>query len=138
MTNLARMRNIGAFLKHEVGITAADLGAGTFTSPAAINRVGFESAVLVVNAGAADVADDAIIDAKLQHRADSSEAWSDVTGAAITQITADNVLESVDVDLSGVKAEIQVSMTISFASTGTVVDVAAEVLLGGAIEVPAA
>jgi len=136
--SVAELRDVGKFLKTVAGINPTNSTGGTING-SAIDRTGFESCVLHAAAGAATGAPTAqSVTAKLQESADGSTGWADITGAAITAITADNGAAEVDVDLSGVKQYIRVVVTVSLTGgTTPAIPVASAVALGGAVEVPA-
>jgi hypothetical protein len=136
-------RNIGAYIKASKGINPANTSAGTVNG-AAIDRAGigggtlFHSCVLHGACGAATGSPSAqTVDNKLQDSADGSTGWADITGAALTQLTADNGEAEKDVDLSSAKRYIRVVNTVGFTGgTSPAIPVAAEVVLGGSEQLP--
>lgn len=138
MSGLSRMRDIGSFIKPVVGVKPTD-DTGTVINGASIDRTGFESCVLHVAAGAVAGGPSAqTLDAKLQDSDTSGGTFVDITGAAITQIAADDGAERVDVDLSGVKAFIRVVQTMVLTGGASPAwPVKSDVILGGAVEIPA-
>jgi len=73
------------FLKAVVGIVADNHAAGTVNG-AAIDRLGFEEALVVVNAGANGAS--GTVDIKVQESDTTTDGdFVDVAGAAFTQIT---------------------------------------------------
>ncbi len=75
---------------------------------------------------------------KLQDSADGSTGWADVSGAAATDLTADDTEDEVDIDLSGAKRYVRVVATISFTGgTTPSIPVAATLVLAGKDELPA-
>ena len=139
MGGLALLRDVGAYIKAAIGsIPLSSLGGAAVNGPA-INRLGFDSCVLHTAGGSATGSPTAqTLDAKLQESEDGSTAWTDITGAAITQITADDSEAQVDVDLSGVKKFIRVVQTVVLtAGTSPEWPVSSIVILGGASQVPA-
>lgn len=139
MGGLALLRDVGAYIKAAIGsIPLSSLGGAAVNGPA-INRLGFDSCVLHTAGGSATGSPSAqTLDAKLQESADGSTAWTDITGAAITQIIADDSEAQVDVDLSGVKKFIRVVQTVVLtAGTSPEWPVSSVVILGGASQVPA-
>lgn len=133
--------NIGAYIKAVRGISPADSAAtgGTPIDGAAIDRLGYGSAVLHHTCGAASGTPDSFtVDSKLQDSDDGSTGWADVTGAAATTLAADNAEAQKDVDLSGAKRYIRVRTAVAFVNgTTPKVEVAATVILGGAVTKPA-
>lgn len=129
----ATQHDIGGEVKAIKAINPVDQAAGTVNG-SAINRQGFLSAVLHCAAGAASGAPTAqTVDAKLQDSADGSTGWADITGAAITQLTADNSEAQVDVDLGTAKKFIRAVVDVGFTGgTSPSIPVAATVILGGA------
>jgi hypothetical protein len=129
----ATQHDIGAEVKAVTGINPVDQAAGTVNG-GSIDRSGFLSCVLHLACGAASGAPTAqTVDAKLQESADGSTGWSDITGAAVTQLTADNTESQVDVDLGTVKKFIRAVVTVGFTGgTSPSIPVAATVVLGGA------
>ena len=78
------------------------------------------------------------VDAKLQESDDGATGWTDIAGAAIATLTADETAGGVDVNLSGAKAFVRVVATVGFtAGTTPAIPVAASLILGGADELPA-
>ncbi|NIU01091.1 MAG: hypothetical protein GWN01_09250 [Nitrosopumilaceae archaeon] len=136
---LGRMRDIGAALKTVLGVSPQN-NAGSAINGPAIDRTGFESCVLSAMAGSTTGSPTSFtVDAKLQESADGSTGWADISGAAISALTAVDTEGDVDIDLSGVKKFVRAVVTPAFVGgTSPTVDVAATVVLGGAQEVPAA
>lgn len=139
---LTPMTDIGAIIKAVVGLAPQTVSSTSDTlNGDAIDRTGFDSAVLQVMEGAQSATEDVTVDAKLQESADGSTGWSDIDGAATAQIAVsdDSVnSEYVDVNLRGVKQYIR-AVVETTESTGTAtVPVAASVILGGARDMPAA
>lgn len=137
---MAYPTDIGAQVKVVAGIPPTNDDGTAAINGAAIDRLGFQSAVLqVANGAAAGAPTSYTVDAKLQESADGSTGWTDISGAAITQITADNSDEYVDVNLAGAKRYIRVVATTAFVGgTSPTVPVAATVVLDGAAEKPVA
>ena len=136
--SISSFRNIGAFIKSIIGIDPANASAGT-TNGAAIDRDGYNSCVLHGACGAATGSPTAqTVDQKLQDSADGSTGWADLTGAAITQLAADDAEAEVDVDLSSAKQFIRVVSVVAFtAGTSPAIPVASTVVLGGPVATPA-
>jgi hypothetical protein len=134
---ISGQKNVGAFIKVVKGIDPVNAGAGAINGPA-IDRQEFNSAVLKVSCGAAAGGPSAqTVDGKLQDSADGTTGWGDLAGAAVAQLTADNAEGQVNVDLSGAKRYIRTVATVAFTGgTTPAIPVAAEVVLGGATELP--
>lgn len=132
-----RPTDIGAEIKVVAGFAPRAASAGTITG-SAIDRDGFLSCVLHARAGDVSGGPSAqTYDVKLQDSADGSTGWADITGAAITQITAANGEKHVNVNLSGAKRYIRAVGTVGFTGgTTPTMDVAATVALGGAVITP--
>ena len=129
--------DIGAYVKAQIGISPKNASAGA-TNGAAIDRQNFGSCALHVAAGAATGSPTAqTVDAKLQESADGSTGWTDITGAAITQIAADNGEAEKDVDLSSTKRYVRAVVTVSFTGgTAPAIPVAATAVFGGGNTLP--
>ena len=72
------------FVKPVVGILSANRTAGTVNGPA-IDRLGFEDALVVVNSGTNGT--NGTVDIKVQESNASDTGFADITGAAFAQIT---------------------------------------------------
>jgi len=129
-------RNIGQYIALTKAINPTNASAGTING-ASVDRSGYLSAVLHVACGAASGTPTAqTVDAKIQESADGS-SWSDVSGAAITQITADNSEQELNLNLSGRKQYIRAVVTVAFTGgTSPAIPVAATLALGGAVSKP--
>ena len=109
----ALTHDIGAFVDPRANPVPAS-GAGAVNG-AAIDRQDFHSCVLLATTGAASGGPTTqTLDAKIQDSADGSTGWADVTGAATTQLTADNTETSIDFDLHATRRYIRVVQTIAF------------------------
>lgn len=138
MSTVAMQRNIGAYVKVAKGINPQASAAATING-AAIDRQGYLSCVLHHACGAAAGSPTArTVDSKIQDSADGSTGWADLSGAAATQLTADNSEAEKNVDLSGAKRYIRVVETVAFTGgTTPTIPVAAEVVLAGRDTLPA-
>ena len=137
--SIANVHNMGAYIKAVKGHSPKNASSETING-AAIERTDFKSCKLHAACGAASGSPTAqAVDSKLQQSVTGSGAWTDITGAAVTQMIADDGEEFVDVDLGGVENYIRV-VTVILLTAGTTpaIAVAAEVTLGGAMELPAA
>lgn len=130
-------RDIGSLIKLETGIIPEDSDAATINGPS-INRLGFGSAVLHHSAGAASGSPTGqVVASKLQDSADES-VWADLTGAAPSDLIADDKDSEVDVDLKGAREFIRTVMAVSFtAGTSPAIPVSATIVLGAAQTLPA-
>lgn len=136
--SLARMNNIGAFVKNVDGIPPTAAAAGTVTGTA-INRAGFESCSMRLALGAATGTPTSFTaDCKLQDSADGSTGWADISGAASTTLTAASTGNEKDVDLTVARAFIRaVQVTAFVGGSSPTIPVAVTVTLGGAKSLPA-
>lgn len=142
MSGIANQRDGGSFTKTVVGNVAKAAGSETLTG-AAIDRLGFNSCKLVATVGAATGSPTSFtLDSKLTECDTSGGVYTDVTGAAITQVTAATAGAAeapyVDVDLSGCKRYLKV-VTVSALSGGSspTLPVATVVVLTGKVTNPA-
>lgn len=118
-------------------IPKAETG-GSAVNGGAVDRTGFLSCLMVVHSGAATGSPTSYtLAAKLQDSATSGGTYADITGAAITALTADNTVALKAVDLSGAKAFIRMVVTVTFVGgTSPTLPVAAEIVLGGKDTLP--
>jgi len=104
-----------------------------------IDRLGYEDAVLIVSSGAVSGAPTAqTLDGKIQH-GDASDGsdMADVSGLTITQITAANSDQQLDIDLVPLKRYIRFVPTAGFTDGTTPTILAtASIALGAAKEAP--
>lgn len=119
------------FLKAVVGIAADNHAAGTVNG-AAIDRQGFEEALVVVNSGANGTG--GTVDIKVQESADGSTGWADVEGAAFAQIAEanDNTIYLGRLNLQGRKRYLRVVAVVATAAC----DLGVDVLLGAVQDLP--
>lgn len=101
---------------------------------AAVDTEIYNDAMVVVNVGAVTGTPSSFtVDAKVQHSDTGVSGWTDVTGAAITQITAIDKTAEIPLDVMAAAAKRYVRVVITPAFTGgtsPTVLVAANVLLG--------
>lgn len=132
--------DVGDIIKTIDGIHPANSGATTINGPWQ-DRRGFQSCTVRGSNGAASGDPSSYtVDCKLQHASDSSGTGAaDISGAAATQITADNSGQEFDVDLSSVSdGWIRAVVTVAFTGgSSPAVPVAATIVLGGASVLPA-
>ena len=121
------------FLKAVTGIVADNHAAGTVNGPA-IDRRGFEEALVVVNSGANGT--NGTVDVKVQESDASDSGFADITGAAFAQITEanDNNVYVGRLNLTGRKRYIRVVAAVGTAAC----DLGVDVILGAARELPVA
>lgn len=128
-----RATNIGDLIELISGHNPTATGTTTITG-AAINRERgsdeslARSCVLQARVGTNAGGSLTSVDSKLQESADGSTGWTDISGAAITQLTSDETEDEVDVNLIGVKKFIRVVTAV--VATG-LSGVSANVALGG-------
>lgn len=122
---------LSQFCKAVVGIVADNHAAGTVNG-AAIDRKGFEEALIVVNSGTNGTGGTA--DIKVQESDAAGSGFADVTGAAFTQITEsnDNNVYVGRLNLIGRKRYIRVVATVATAAC----DLGVDVILAAAMELP--
>ena len=133
----AMQRSIGAFVKPVNAVTVQDSAAQTING-AAIDRTGFLSCTLFGACGnASGTPTTQTVDVKLQDSADGSTGWTDISGAAIATLVADDTAGGVDVDLSAARQFVRSVVTVGFTGgTTPTVPIAATLVLGGADELP--
>jgi len=119
------------FAKAVVGIAAGSQLATTVTG-SAIDRLGFDEALVVVNSGTNGTS--GTVDIKVQESDDSTSGFADIDGAAFAQITEDNdnTIYVGRLDLSGRKRYIQVVAVVDTAAC----DFGVDVILSGAKQLP--
>ena len=140
--SMSEQKNIGGYITTQKGTEPANQVAGTVNG-AAIDRAALgmpQSATLVGACGAASGTPTAqSVDFKLQHSDASGSGYADLSGAAVTQMTADDQLEYVDVDLSSAKRYIRVVEVVAFTGGSTpAIPTSSQVILGGAERLPLA
>lgn len=95
------------------------VAASAAATAIAIDTLGYNSAVFVVSNGAATGTPGSYtVDAKVQECATSGGQYADVTGATITQITADNKLATIRVEGLGTSRLRYLKLIITPAMTG--------------------
>lgn len=83
----------------KVTTSIAPIAASAVVNGSAIDMEGYGEAVVVVSNGAATGAPSSYtFNAKVQESADGSTAWTDITGAAIVAITANNQTAEIPVE----------------------------------------
>ena len=111
------MRSVydGVLAKQAVRPVAASAAATAI----AIDTLGYNSAMFVVENGAATGTPTSYtVDAKVQECDTSGGTYADVTGATITQITADNKTASIRVEGLGTSRKRYLKLIITPAMTG--------------------
>jgi hypothetical protein len=134
---------VGQLIKVKSGNIAPAARTAGAVNGTGVDRLApvFNSAVLVVQSGAATGSPASLtLDAKIQHSDDNS-SFSDYTPpsgtAAITQITASSTVERKNVDLSGAKKYVRVVLTVGLTGgTSPTLPSSALLVLGGAQELP--
>jgi len=132
--------DIGAFVDPDIGVSPqAPTASGTAIKGSAIDRTGFDSCVLAVFTGVdAGTPDSFSVAGKLQHSDTTTDGdFSDLTGASVTAITAENTLSEVDVNLADAKRYIRAVVTPTYVGGSTPsVHLGALVIKGGARNPP--
>jgi hypothetical protein len=80
---------------------------------AAVNLAGYAGAVLIVQDVGAVSGTTPTLDGKIQDSPDGSGSWADVPGATLTQVTAANNIQAINVDRRLAKAFIRYVGTIA-------------------------
>jgi len=133
-------KDIGAFIDaDQYSITIQSVDAASDVNGASVDRLDYGSCVIVALTGAATGTPSAQSHRfKVQESADDS-TWSDVTDATIT-IAADDTSAELDLDLTARKRYLRVVYDASNSSftdgTSPANDIAATIVLGGAVELP--
>jgi hypothetical protein len=133
------MRSVYDAIKN---VQAVDpIAASSAQTSAAIDTQGYNSAVVVVTNGAATGSPTSYtVDAKVQHSDTSGGTYTDVSGAAITQITADNKIATIRLEgLGGASVKRFIKVVVTPALTGGTSPkalIAATVHLGRAFKEP--
>lgn len=95
------------------------IAASSVQTSAAIDTLGYNSAVVVVTNGAATGTPSSYtVDAKVQHATTSGGSYSDVTGASITQITTDGAQKTIRIEGLGQNVNRYIKVLITPALTG--------------------
>ena len=128
----------GVLVAPRSGTPPAEVSAGT-RNGTAINRIGFDSCVLVAQSGAASGGPSAFtLDAKLQDSADGATGWADITGAAVQQITTANGIARVNVSLPTARRFVRVVEAVTLTGgSGPKLGAACSLVLCGPDEIPA-
>jgi hypothetical protein len=95
------------------------VNASAAATAIAIDTMGFNSAAfVVVNGAATGTPSSYTVDAKVQECATSGGSYTDVTGATITQITADSKTATIRVEGLGTNRQRYLKLLITPAMTG--------------------
>lgn len=126
------LKTLHQAVKAVVGIVADNHGTGTVISPAAIDTLGFEEFMLIVNSGTNGASGTAAV--TVTECDTSGGTYTPVTGAAITTITEalDNNVYVGHMYLRPRKRYLKVSVVVAVAA----VDLGAIVLLSGSDKEP--
>lgn len=122
------MKNLAYGVKKVIALLVGTAGANNGTG---VDRAGYDELELLVSTGAATGTPTSFsVDAKIQDSADNS-SFADVSGLAITAITADNTTGSVaKIDASGLRRYVRVVTTPAYVGgTSPKVPVATVLLL---------
>ena len=133
----ALQRSIGSFIKPISAIKVQDSAAQAING-AAQDRVGFASCVVFAASGDATGAPTAqAVDVKLQDSADGTTGWTDIAGAAVATLAADDSAAEIDVDLSSARQFVRAVAIVAFTGgTAPTIPVAVSLIMGGAAELP--
>lgn len=111
------MRSVNDNIRPVVAV--APIAASTAQTSAAIDTLGYNSALIeIINGAATGSPSSYTVDAKVQHCATSGGSYTDISGAAIVQITADT--KSAQIPLEGLGTSIlrYIKVVITPAMTG--------------------
>lgn len=132
------MRSVFDKVKHVVAV--APIAASSVQTSAAIDTKGYGVAMVTIENGAATGTPSSYtVDAKVQHCATSGGSYTDVSGAAITQITADGKYAQIRLEGLGIAVNRYIKVLVTPAMTGGSSPkalVAANVLFGQAVREP--
>jgi hypothetical protein len=137
--SMSRMTNIGGYVKADKGIKVTNSVAATINGTY-VDRQDENSCTLVCQCGDASGSPTAqTVDCKLQHSTATGSGFADVTNGAITQITADDTLAYVDINMEGLNRYIRAVVTVAFTGGSTpAIPVSATIILGGGRDEPLA
>ncbi len=100
-------------------VAVAPIAASAAQTSDAIDTKGYNSVQFVISNGAATGTPSSYtVDAKVQECATSGGSYVDVTGATITQMTADNKIQTIAVDGLGTSRKRYLKLVITPAMTG--------------------
>ena len=132
--------DIGAYIKSVVGIKPTNSAASAPTNGAALDRLGFDSAVahcLIGSAAGSPTGISATFKLQESDTTDNGD-FADVTGAALAAMTANDASGRLRLNLSGRKRYIRVVCAVALtAGSSPTLPIAASVQLGGARNLPA-
>lgn len=120
------------------GTAPAAVAAGTRNS-VGIDRLGFDSGVLIAQTGAATGTPTTLtLAAKIQESADGTTGWADIAGAVIDPLTAENSVARVNLRLPTAKRFLRVVETVGFTGgTSPTLGASSAFVLCGPDEIPA-
>lgn len=130
--------DIGHEIKFNRAISPhSDNGAGE--DGAAIDRLGYQSALLAIDVGAVSGTPNSFaVNAVLYESADGTTGWTSVDDSAITEITTIDTKQVKEINLAGLKRYIKAVLQVEFVNgTSPEVLVAGALILGGADTLPA-
>lgn len=133
-----QLNGIGPDIKLATGLPPLNRAATT-TEGTGVDRLGFGSVVIDVEAGAAEGTPDSFtLDISLEHSDSSGSGYEALTGSAVTQITAASSRKRKSVSLKAAKRYIRVKPALAFVGgTTPKLNTAVVLVLGGAVESPA-
>lgn len=133
-----KLHGMSGTLKMATGTVPAASAAGTVTG-SAIDRLGYDHCVLEAGLGASTGTPTSFtVDSKITHCETSGGTYTDLTGGAVTQLTAVNTRKKKSVSLKGAYRYLKVVTVAAFSggSSPTIAN-AVTVILGGADTMPA-
>ena len=111
------MRSVFDQVKHVAAV--APIAASAVQTSAAIDTKGYGVGMVIVQNGAATGTPSSYtVDAKVQHCATSGGSYTDVSGAAITQITADGKYAQIRLEGLGISVNRFIKVLVTPAMTG--------------------
>lgn len=132
------MRSVYDGVKSVVAVRP--VAASSAQTSAAIDTKGYNSAMVIVENGAATGTPDSYtVDAKVQECATPGGSYTDVSGAEITQITADNKSAQIRIEGLGTSRQRYLKVVVTPAMTGGSSPkalIGANILLGRAYKNP--
>ena len=132
------MRSIYDGVLSKISVRPQSASAGAVNG-SGVDTKGYNSGMAIIEVGAASGSPTAqTVDAKIQE-SDDNATWTDVSGATITQITADNKSAQIRVEGLGTnrKRYLRVVTTVGFTGgTSPAIPVSAHIVLGRAYKEP--
>ena len=133
------MRNIFDEARSKPSVRPVSQAAGAVNG-AAVDAKGYDSGLAIVEMGVATGSPTAqTVDAKIQESADGSTGWADVSGASITQQTADDKSAQIRVDdlENSRQRYLRLVITVGFTGGSTpAIPIVGNIVLGRAENIP--